>query len=162
EIVQCLVPADALPLPFSARPNATHRVENALGIVNLIERRRTLRAIPAAAPRMIRIAFELANVARFLIDVRNETARRLAVETRRRHEAVVAAALDPIIPPFRGRKCRHPLLHAAGVRRMKALFAHEIGGPCPARMNACPCNHRPASESAAAMMRKLAPPASAR
>src|SRR6185312_13642068 len=41
EIVECHVPAHALPLPLAARTGAAQRIENALGIVDLVERGRT-------------------------------------------------------------------------------------------------------------------------
>src|SRR6187402_953453 len=48
---------------------------------------------------MLRVAFELADLAGLAIDVGEETARRLAVEAGRRHQLV--ALLDPLRPRLR-------------------------------------------------------------
>ena len=126
EIVERLVPRDALPLPFTARSRAFQRKEDAFRIRDLVERRRSLRAIPPATSRVVGISLELADLFRLLIDVRQESARGLAVEARRRHEAVVSSALDPIVPPLDGRKRGESLLHAALVGGVKAFSSHEV------------------------------------
>jgi hypothetical protein len=113
EHVEHFVPRGVLEPSGSARTDALQRMEDASGILDLVEGRRTLRAVLAARAGMVRVALELADRARFLVDVRDETARRLAVETRRRHEHVVPLdlarpllgfVLDPVVPLLHGRE----------------------------------------------------------
>src|SRR5207342_2517975 len=93
--------------------------------------------------------------------VRDEPASGLAIEARGRRQTVMPAALDPIIPTLHGRKRREALLHATVVGGMKAVLLHEMGGPCPARMKACPCSHSPTSASTAAAKSGASPPTNA-
>src|SRR5262245_20119937 len=112
--LQRLVPADLLPLPLAALADAPQRVQDAVGVVDLIERRRPLGAQPAATGRVDRVALELADGLRFLVHVGDESARRLAVEAGRWHQLVVsfdtpagpAAGLDfdPVVPLVRRRR----------------------------------------------------------
>src|SRR5207245_10321455 len=102
QIIERVVPAHALPLARAALAHALQREQDPLGILDLIEGRRALGTVPAAAAGMARIAFELLDDARFLVHVREQSARRLAVEARGGHEAVVPTALHPVAPPFDG------------------------------------------------------------
>src|ERR1043165_1078093 len=84
QIVKHLIPTNALPFPFAAFAGTLQRVKNAIRIGNLIERRRTFRAIAPAAPRIFRISFKLLNLSRLFVDVGEQSARRLTIETSRR------------------------------------------------------------------------------
>src|ERR1041385_3005214 len=59
ERLEHLLPRGAGPLPCSALPSTLHRIEHAVGIMNLINGRGTLGAQASAARRMHRIPFEL-------------------------------------------------------------------------------------------------------
>src|SRR5262249_26205917 len=82
-------------------------IKNSIGIGNLVKGRRTFGAIAPAAARILRIAFELLNLICFFVDIGEEPARRLAIETSRRHELVMPLLalrprlriqLSPIVP----------------------------------------------------------------
>src|SRR5262249_665253 len=83
DVVEHLVPRDALPPPAPARPDAAQRIADPLGIGHLIERRWPLGAVAPAAPRVRRVALELLDRERLAIDVGQEPAGRLAVEAHR-------------------------------------------------------------------------------
>src|SRR2546423_1354779 len=58
-VVEHLVPRHAFPFAVAAFPLSPHRIKDAVLVVDLIDRRRPLRAVPPAAARMIRIALKL-------------------------------------------------------------------------------------------------------
>ena len=105
--IKHFVPVSAFPLTRATSSGAFHGVENALRIVHLVDGRRTLGAIPAAASGMRRIAFELADAHVFFIDICQQSASSLAVEAHRRDQHVVLGdllrpdvgiVLCPVIP----------------------------------------------------------------
>ena len=107
DLLERLIPADRLELPRPTRALALERRKDALGIGDLIDRRRALGAGAAAAPRVHRVALELRDVAGLLVHVRDEPTGALAVEADRRHEPVVdrfalgpgsRIELTPVIP----------------------------------------------------------------
>src|SRR4029077_1988158 len=99
DVFEHLVPADALPLAPAPRPDALHRVANALRVLDLVQGRRTLRAVPPAAPRMLRVPLELLDRQPLLVHVGEEPAPCLAVEADGGDELV--AAPDASRPPPR-------------------------------------------------------------
>ena len=101
--VQRLVPGRALPLAAAALADALQRVEDALRIANLIDCRGPLGAEVAATARVFRIALKLLNLHRLAVDVGEQPAGRLAVETGSGDDRVVALAavgvhLFPVVP----------------------------------------------------------------
>src|ERR1044071_2567340 len=62
QIVEDLVPTYAFPISCTTFPDAFERIENSIGIVDLIQRRRPLGAIASARSRIFRIALELLNL----------------------------------------------------------------------------------------------------
>src|SRR5205085_5249736 len=96
DVVERLVPGDALEAVLAALADALHRVEDAVGIGDLVERRRSLRAVPPARAGVLRVPLELPDLERLLVHVREEPARGLAVEAPRRDEHV--APLDALAP----------------------------------------------------------------
>src|SRR5205085_5477767 len=64
ERVEHFVPGGALPLAFAARADAFQREEDAFGVVDLVDSGRPLGAVTPARRRVLRVAFELANLAR--------------------------------------------------------------------------------------------------
>ena len=107
DLVERLVPRDAFPAARPSLARALQRMQHPLGVVDLVERRRSLGAVAAAAGRVLGVALELGDLAGVAIDVRGEPARRFAVEARRRHERVVAldafgprlgVELGPVVP----------------------------------------------------------------
>src|SRR6266446_3703958 len=78
--LQHFVPRSPRPLPAAAWPRPLHGIKDAIGIMNLSDRGRPLRAQPSAAGRMLRVAFKLSDLSGFLIDVGEKPASRFAVE----------------------------------------------------------------------------------
>jgi hypothetical protein len=110
-----IVPRDLPPLARAASAVALERIENAIGIVELIRSDDALRTGAAAAAGMERVAFDLANRQRVLVDVGENAARRLAVEANARNDPVAPAILpgptgrlvvDVVVPLRRIRMCR--------------------------------------------------------
>src|SRR5207244_6195417 len=77
------------PRAGSALAIALERIENAIRIVELVRRDDALRARAPAAAGMDRIALDLSDGQLFLVDVREDAARRLAVEADARNDPVV-------------------------------------------------------------------------
>src|SRR5262245_54831910 len=86
DVGQGLVPTHRFPLAIPALPDALHWREDAIRVVDLIDGGRSLRTVFPAAARMGGIAFELANSAGLFVDVGQQAASALAVETSRRDE----------------------------------------------------------------------------
>ena len=105
-------------LPAAARARALQRVEDALGVVDLVERRRALGAVAPAAARVGRVALELADLA--------------ASPCRRRPSRPQAAS---------------QLKQIVGIERVVALdlaAARPTGSYSPSRPSARPADRRPA------------------
>src|SRR5438876_3207263 len=109
EVVEHLVPGDALPFGFAAIADALERIKDALGVVDLIESRGPLGTIAAAAARMGGVALEFADAVGLFVDVGEQAASGLAVEAYRGDEGVVLldfarpscrVVLGPILPAF--------------------------------------------------------------
>ena len=81
--VECFVPGGAFPLAGAAFAGAFERVEDAIGIGYLVQCRRPFGTIPSARTRVLGISLKLLHLAGDLIDVSEQSTRRLAVETRR-------------------------------------------------------------------------------
>ncbi len=132
DLPERLIPSHPLPFPLAPLAGAPQRVQNPVGIGDLVEGGRTLRAVPPARPRVLRVALEFSDLERLPVDVREQTARGLAVEARRGHEHVplldaargpgLAVQLDPIIPPLFRRKRREVDAARARVERLAARF----------------------------------------
>src|SRR5207249_3244609 len=90
DVVERLVPRDLLPFTGPARPVPLERIQDAIGIVELIRRHDALRARAPAAAGMERVAFDLPNVQRLLVDVGEDAARGFAVEADARNDPVMA------------------------------------------------------------------------
>jgi hypothetical protein len=99
DVVEGLIPRDALPLAAAAWPDPPERMADALGVGDLVERGRPLGAGAPPAPRVGGVALELLDLQRVLVHVGQETAGRLAVEADGGQERV--AALDPAGPGLR-------------------------------------------------------------
>src|SRR5262245_54600452 len=107
EVAEHVLPAHLLELPRTPRSGPLERNEDALGVADLVERRRAFRARATAAPRMHRVALELYDLALLTVDEREEPAGGLAVEADRRNALVVTfdplgpgarIELDPVVP----------------------------------------------------------------
>ena len=115
DIVQRLVPRHLLPLALAAVAHALEGLQDAVGVVDLVEGRGALRAVPPPAAGVQRVALDLVDVEALLVDVGKQSARRLAVEAHRRHEGVVAllavrqvvwAVVHPVVPLIGRREAR--------------------------------------------------------
>ncbi len=69
-LVKCLIPGNLFPFTCTAWALASHRVENSLRVLNLVDRRWTLGAGAATAARMVRVSLKFRNLAGFLVDIR--------------------------------------------------------------------------------------------
>ena len=139
DVVEHLVPRHALPLAAAAVAGPAKRIEDALGVLHLIERGRALRAVAAATARVHRVALELLDLERGLIDVREESARRLAVEADRRDQRVTpldlarpgnGVVLLPVVPACDGRIRGEPALRLGelasdGMKRLGRGWRHR-------------------------------------
>src|SRR5262249_35374671 len=112
DVVERLVPCDALPLAAAALAGTSHRIADALGIGDLGERGRPLGAVAAAAAGVDGVAFEFLDSSRRPVHVGEQAAGRLAVEADGRNQAVTALDLPwprdgvvllPIVPALRRR-----------------------------------------------------------
>ena len=126
QVVQRFVPAHPLPPAAAPGPHALHGVEYALGVIHLVDRGRALGAVPAAAPGVLRVALELADLQGLLVHVGQQTARGLAVE---------ADGGDQVVAPFhpfgpRGRVVLGPVGPAFPGREAAESFGRrlQVGG----------------------------------
>src|SRR6185295_11587072 len=112
---------------------------DAARILDLVERRRALGAVLPARAGVMRVPLELPDLLRLAIDVRDEPARRLAVEARRRHEHVVpldlprpggGLVLDPVVPLLDRRerleRCDLPAFGVASGRHRARSIAKPV------------------------------------
>src|SRR5207302_11254847 len=90
DIVERLVPTHPRPAILSAAPAAFQWIKDAIGIGCLVERRRSLRAVPSSGSRMFGVALVLADLQRLAVDVGKKAAGRFAVEASGWNEHVVA------------------------------------------------------------------------
>src|SRR6187549_1658754 len=123
-------------------------MKDPLGIVDLRQRRRSLGAVAAPARRMRRVALEFGDLPGVLVDVGKEATARLAVEARRRDEAVMARRLVTVCPTL-GVQFR-PVVPTIGGRIVRQL-CHDSGTDCPARTNASSYRATPAIAAAPAI-----------
>ena len=145
DVVERLVPRHPLPLAVAALPGAAHRVQDPLGVGDLIQRRRALGAVAPAAAGVLGVALELLDAERLLVDVGEQAAPGLAVEADRRDQRVVAldllrpgarVVLLPVVPARGRRKLREATLGGLEVAgngmQRRASFSHLAGVPCAA------------------------------
>src|SRR6516164_1515171 len=113
KIVKHFAPGNLLPFALTALASALEWIKNTLGVIDLVKGRRTFSTVASAAARVRRIALKFADAAGLLIDISEQSASGLAVETDRRNQAVMLAYLarplrrvifGPFVPAFRGRK----------------------------------------------------------
>ena len=125
DVVERRVPAHSHPAAGATLADALHGIQDALGVADLIDRRRSLGAGAAATSRMYRVAFEATDLAGELVDVGEQAAARLAVEADCRDERIVALdparpgagfVFDPVVPVFGiGRAAQRPARVFLGV-----------------------------------------------
>src|ERR1043166_548441 len=132
DIVERRVPGCLFPFPFATFAGAFEWKENAIRIVNLIQRRRTFGAIAPAGSGVFGIAFKLLNFAGDFVDVRKQATGRLAVEARRRNERVVSflpawpslrVEFSPVVPTFLRWKRGEMVPAGTGIESFRR-FAH--------------------------------------
>src|SRR5581483_10191591 len=101
--------------------------------VDLIDGRRTFRAVSSATAGMRGIALELANLHRLLVYPREQTARGLAIETNGGDQHVLArlfagprfrVVFDPIVPHFGRRILLHPVARVGVLYWQTQNFRH--------------------------------------
>ena len=133
---------------FSPRlPARFSGIEDAVGVVHLVERGRPLRAVAAARARVLRVALELAHLERLAVDVGQQAAGRLAVEAGRRHEHVVpldplaASArveLDPVVPALLRREGGELGAARARVEGLAPALGGALRGGDAVALGRCP------------------------
>ena len=148
DLVERLVPADALPATLATVADAPHRVEDAVRVGDLVVDRGALRAVASARTRRLGVALELADLQRVLVDVGEEPTGGLAVEARRRdeHEALLdpprpcaAVELDPVVPALLRREHRELAARRTLVEGLAASLRGGTGGvhPCGEAVEVC-------------------------
>src|SRR5262249_13909329 len=119
QIVQDLVPGHSFPLALAALSCPTQRIQNPLGIVDLVDRCRPLGTVSSPAPWVRRIAFELLDPHLFLIDVGQQSARGFTVEANGRDQRIMlldlawplrSIELRPVVPAIGRRKTGESIL----------------------------------------------------
>nr|WP_255277585.1 hypothetical protein [Actinomadura madurae] len=136
DVVERLVPGHALPFPGAALAGPAQGVENALGVVELVDRGGALGAVAAPRAGVRGIAGHLGDGQVLLLDVGEEPAGRLAVEAGGRdehelprHLARVGAGvvLDMVVPRLWRRVVPQPLVvaHPGKVDRHRALLGRR-------------------------------------
>ena len=107
DVVERLVPADRLPPPLPPLPGPLQRREDPVRIGELGDGGGSLGAVAAPRARVLRVPLELAHLKCLAVHVRQQPARRLAVEAGRGDEHVAALdafgprariQLDPVVP----------------------------------------------------------------
>src|ERR1041384_1953846 len=114
-VIESLIPGDALPLSGAALADALQRITNPLGIIDLIECRGSLGAISAPTAGMLRIPLETPDTSGVLFNESQKPACSFTIEANRRNDMAVffdftrplrRVVLDPIIPLFHRRIAR--------------------------------------------------------
>jgi hypothetical protein len=109
DIGERLIPRHLPPLSRSSIAVAAQGIEDPVGILELVGGDDALRAGPAAAARVKRVALDLADGELFLVDVGQNAACRFAVET--------DAGNDPVVPAVLFRPARGFEIHVVVPRR---------------------------------------------
>ena len=121
DLFERLIPANALPLATAPFSYPLHRVHNPLGVIDLVQRRWSLGAVAATARGVLGVALDLVDLARFLVEVTEQTATSFAVEARGRYQRVLlldlrrprlGVELGPVMPLLERRVVRE-IGHAA-------------------------------------------------
>ena len=89
DVVEGLVPAHPLPLPGAPLPGLPQRVQDALVVVDLVERGRTLGTVATPAGRMQGVALDAVDAPGGVVDMAQQPAGGLAVETGGGHQGVM-------------------------------------------------------------------------
>ena len=98
DLLERLVPGDPLPLAGAPLAGPLHRVEDPLGVVDLVEGGWALGAVPAPAAGVLGVALDLGDLAGLGVEVGDEPAAGLAVEAGGGNDLVLP--LDPVGPGF--------------------------------------------------------------
>src|SRR5258708_5363767 len=108
--LQHLVPSGALPFAFAALTRAFQGIQDALGVIHLVDGGRAFSTVASTTAGMIGVAFEFSNAACLFIDVCHQSTGSLAVETNGRNDFVVflyftrpgfCIIFNPIMPTLR-------------------------------------------------------------
>ncbi len=147
DVGERLVPADPLELARSALAHPAERVQDPLGVVDLVDRGRPLGAVAPTRARVRRVALELLDREVLVVDVGQQPARRLAVEADRRDQRVgvrhlarvrLGVVRDVVVPLLDRRVVAQRLVaalarHVHGRVHGCSVRGHERGGSWPAR-----------------------------
>ena len=80
-VIKHTVPAHSIPFATTSFSRAFHWIEHSVGILNLVERRRTFCTVSASTCRMIRIADQLAHRHGLLVNISQKSTTCLTIET---------------------------------------------------------------------------------
>src|SRR2546426_5347055 len=131
DCIKHFIPAYTFPLAFAPLACPLERIKDAIGIGNLVQRRRAFGAVAPSAPRILRIAFELLNLVRVFVDVSEQPARRLTVKARGRYKLIMSLfapgpclriQLSPITPTLFWWECREMNARRAGIKGFVVFF----------------------------------------
>ena len=132
DLLEHLIPGHALPLPFAPLPGPLQRVEDALGVVDLVDGGRPLGAVAPPAGRMVRVPLHAPHRPGLLVDVGQQTAGGFAVEAGRRDDREVllhapgpglGVVLDPVVPAL-GRRRGFERRHGHSFGQLRAVVGH--------------------------------------
>ena len=131
DIIEGLVPADPHPPARPPASGALERVEDPVGVGNLVERGGALGAVASARSRVLGVPLELAHLQGVPVHIREEPAGGFAVEAGRGDEHVpllhprrpgLGVELHPLVPPLLGWEGREVDPARAGVERLSPGF----------------------------------------
>ncbi len=123
DLFQDALPGNSFPCAFASLSGSLQRIENAFGIVDLVDGGRAFGAVASPARGMVRISFHAPDRPRFLVYISKEAASGFAIEANRRNHGITlldtarpgsGIVLDPVVPLARRRGLlergdRHPL-----------------------------------------------------
>lgn len=139
DVVEHGIPGDALPLALAAFARALQRVQDAVGVGDLVDSGRAFGAVAPAGGGVVGVALELAHIARGFVHVGQQAAGGFAVEARRGHHIVgffLAArpgfgfVLRPVVPALGGRVVGEGTAGLEAFERLLALvqFGNKADG----------------------------------
>lgn len=129
DVVEHSIPGDALPLAFAAFAGTLERVQDSVGVGDLVDRGRAFGAVSPAGSGVVGVALELAHAAGGLVHVGQQAAGGFAVETGGGHHVVgfflaarpgLGFILRPVVPALGGRVVCEG---AAGLEAFERLLA---------------------------------------
>src|SRR5947209_6794081 len=135
---QYFVPGRAIPLAFSTLACTLERIQDAFGVIDLVDSGRSLGAVTSSTARVIRITLKFFDPSRLFIHVSHQSACRFTVKTDGRNYFVMflyfarprpGVIFNPIVPAFRwwarGQVTHSHLFAARRNMLLQRYFRHD-------------------------------------